>query len=192
MTQISQIFNDMATHMVKDLFNCVRNDNSKKLIRLLNTLEDNKEAFKDINININVKNKQGNTLLMSAVLNNNFSVFCDILKYNPDINESNDNRETSLMMASIKDIKYVHKLLEEGADVLAKDKAGNSALSCAEKQFSKEKDIIILLKEKIEERMIQHLERLTFETNKIKDDDALNAIKNLSTLGFKVQNYTSC
>jgi len=83
----------------------------------------NQETFKTISIDL--LDKDGNTLLMEAVLTNNIGMVQNILSNNPKINAQNKEGKTALHFASIHGFKNIAQiLLEHKADLNIADKNG--------------------------------------------------------------------
>ena len=83
---------------------------------------------------------RGNTALMGATFKGSFSSAKILLEQNKcKVDQSNNQGQTALMLASLfaKD-DFVDYLLEQGANPLKKDKAGNSAISLAKAQGNNE------------------------------------------------------
>ena len=97
-------------------------------------------------VDINVKDKNGNTALMHAASNGKSSTTKILLGAGVDVNAKNKRRNTALMLAVWYDhIDTVEVLLNAGADVSVINKRGWSALKIASKAIGNKKIASMLL-----------------------------------------------
>ncbi len=88
------------------------------------------EAAIKAGANVNAKNEQGWTALMSAAMNSEQAVSL-LLDAGADVNAKDDSGNTPLIMAARRSAEAIPLLLDAGADVNAKDNYGNTALLAA-------------------------------------------------------------
>ena len=96
---------------------------------------------------INAKDQNGETALMSASWTGKSEVVKLLLGRGASVNEKTNNGSTALMKAATRDHLAIAKLLlENGADIEAKDAKGETALRRA--QTSRSQDVVKLLLDK--------------------------------------------
>ncbi len=97
-------------------------------------------------VDINVKDKNGNTALLHAASNGKVEITKILLNAGTDVNAKNKRRNTTLILAvQYGHIDTVETLLNAGADVSAKNKRGWSALKVASKAIGNKKIARMLL-----------------------------------------------
>ncbi|MBI1750622.1 MAG: ankyrin repeat domain-containing protein [Acidobacteria bacterium] len=78
---------------------------------------------------VNAKDHEGVTALMSSAWEDRFDVMKALLKGGADVNAADDFGTTALMLASrFTQLQEVHLLIQSGAQINAQDKVGNTAL----------------------------------------------------------------
>jgi ankyrin repeat protein len=86
----------------------------------------------DMDVDVNVKNKDGRNALMLASLNGNTKIVKMLLDKGADVNVKDNNGDNALMWASLNgNTEIVKMLLDKGADVNEKNKYGYNALMLA-------------------------------------------------------------
>lgn len=85
---------------------------------------------KNLNFDINVRDKEGNTVLHLAVRKKVLSIVLLLIEKGADINVINNNGETPLKIAIIdKNQEMIKLLISKEADIYIKDKNGNTMKS---------------------------------------------------------------
>ncbi|MFT9057398.1 MAG: ankyrin repeat domain-containing protein, partial [Ethanoligenens sp.] len=106
------------------------------------------EILKTLNSisNVNIKNSEGETLLISASYYNRIQVVRRLIELGADVNAQNKNGYTALHVAAEKNFGHLGKiLLENGADANATDFFGNTPLAKAVYNFYGDQSFIRLL-----------------------------------------------
>lgn len=109
-----------------------QSDESKQFINAC--LHDNAYKIKQLlgQVNINEKDKDGNSALSAAVIKGNLVLVEDLINSGAHINQKNMSGQTPLMLAALKGYEHiVALLLERGASVDQRDNQGSTALMYA-------------------------------------------------------------
>lgn len=80
-------------------------------------------------LNPNIRNDDGNTLLIIASKQGYLNIVKELLRYGADINSTDDKGNTALVWACVEDYRdIIHELLSHGADPNIRDDKGTTAL----------------------------------------------------------------
>ena len=134
---VNNINNSNQTPLIiaasKKIYNTKERLNNKNIINIL--LE------KGVNINIDHRDNEHNTALNYAVENNKIEVVGDLLERGANVNNINNNNQTPLIIAALKNFynienklineNIINILLEEGVDINHQDNENNTALKYA-------------------------------------------------------------
>lgn len=119
------------------------------------------------NTDLDIKNIDGNTPLIEALLNYRLAVAKLLIKSGADINIQNEHGYTAFMVTASNNILNIAKLLiDSGADLDVQNKDGNTALMIAEAWQNEE--IVKLIKDRME-----HLEKAKKEIKNLRDPGIL-------------------
>lgn len=111
-----------------------------------NNYPDITKAILDEGADVNIKNFNGNTALMSAAMNghNEPAILYTMISKGADVNQKNNESQTALMMASRSgNVEMVKIFISKGADINANDELGQTPLMYASK--SRNTEIVKLL-----------------------------------------------
>ncbi|MBS1259437.1 MAG: hypothetical protein MAG551_02507 [Candidatus Scalindua arabica] len=98
-------------------------------------------------VNINIKDENGNTALMHAAAGSKVDIAKILIDAGANVNAKNRKRDTALIIAAWHgQVNMVEALINAGADVSVKNKDGNTALKIAA-EINDQKKITSLLVE---------------------------------------------
>ena len=96
---------------------------------------DAEQGYKDLanfllenGADINVRDKDGNTALMLAIINENTEIATFLIENGADVNAKTDSGETVLMVAA-RNYEDAIFFIESGADINSNDTCGKTALT---------------------------------------------------------------